>query len=1358
MALIKVVPRSLTEAYKKREGDFSPNLVGLQFTDPNAFFTFGNFQITTNLESRVSKDFVLGGEWSDYYNLTNLNVTQQESDVILSNEIFVRLNFDPNKIDRYVYFGSFYEYARVTLEQVIQKWKGSVYLNPTLNTNVPVNTVLSFNYNSGDDVSTFLIPKSVISNPFELIVDDNSSAPPVGEIYNLTFSYNKYVIWSNNKNYNVIGYTGSSDNYQYMVVKTTGNPFPTLTASTFGQFTYHLKPNDVEVELFFEELNDFEKILLNRLVTPIYTASFDVPVESEGITFTQTKSITWPTSDGYNIDINTRNYATYVENLLAIASNFDANKTDLVSRRFVSESIHEFDTNGGGDPAYGMKVTKLLKIYGREFDEVKKYIDGISFANVVTYDKLDNTSDELIKIIAKNLGFDVLLTVTSDNFNLTEQILTTPDTPFSGYSRSLSAKELDIELWRRLVINAWWLYKSKGTRKVLEFIFNLFKVPECMLTLNEYVYLASNRLDTTNVYGELQKIYNDDTFSFLTANPTPMDEYGFPLPLSQTLDNYFQNDGFWYNNGTDITTGNNPHIGPYDIGTKYFDQFRCFVPNFNDYLTGLTTVTEIKNYFTDYDNGNFGENALPIYPNYGPVINSVSTNATVTESGYVLLGDAQGPTYMVPENKNSSLKIKFNAGNSTTICEPCNYDLEYGEDGFVYKIGTPREILSDPKCCQHYVYEVNISVGLCYWCSLNPIEVCDTDTYLSYFTAQEIESYAITLGWDPINSNQTAAQFINSFLQPFFDQNGCIILDATRGINNITNISNAQCCELRGGQFIESNGNYFCVKNVVNPCSGYEIINHVLTLDGQLMSEECCTQLGFNWNGNLVDPSRIYVYSETTGSIEYYFMDTLGSGYANTYNSKIYCSACPQNLLDTVNGLLAYNPTTQETNTLSQICCQDYGFTYDGVTGKCSKCPTPSNGSTAPYEIIFSNTNNLASCCLDAGGYYYPYNTTSSKCWSCPNPTDNNITIDSVTGIITYSNVNISQQCCTSYGILTNQNVTYTNGVCKLSNSVPDPIPFSITSADIIYVTSEGKVYVRTLENRGNNATYGDYSTFEGLSTYLFTLHPDFIPVSSNSSHSITHTNNKLFVLNSSGTYVAEYDITLSPWSVSPTPVNIIQLPTKVEGLFAVSDNVLLTTNISNGNIWLVELTLTLVNSNLVSVAVNNQFKLTTVNNNGLSYYSTSGKILSLVKTSTNKIIITTRNVQDNNTPLIHQYNYGSFYIDPTYGYFIDFGGLEFQETLSPTIDYPYGIIMANTNTPSTVYLFKPLIFGDIYKIKTDTYDILNISLIGGLTNQYQISENGSIILGVSQLMNNLNNDFDIDPNDLINSPQGPNI
>lgn len=1350
MAKVRVVPRSLTEAYKRREGDFSPNLVGLQFTDGSSLFTFGNFQITTNLNSRVAKDFVLGGEWSDYYDLQNLNITETESKSFVSNEIFVRLNFNPNKIERYVYFGSFYEYARVTLEQTIQKWKGGIYLNPTLTSNVPLNTVLSFSYNSGNDVAEFLIAKSIINNPFELIVDDNfdfSNIPP-GEIYNLSLSYKKYVISNSSGDFNVVGYTGSTTSNPYLKVQTKGNPFPSLTATTFGQLTYLLKPNTVEVELFFQSLNDFEKILLNRLTTPIYTATFDVPVESDGVTFDSTRTITWPTSDGYNIDINTRDYALYVENLLEIATNFDNNKTDLVSRRFVSESIHEFDTNGGGDPVYGMKVTKLLKIYGREFDEVKKYIDGISFANVVTYDKLDNTSDELIKIIAKTLGFDVLLTVTTDNFDLLQQITTTSNTPFSGYSRSLSAKELDVELWRRLIINAWWLYKSKGTRKVFEFFFNLFKIPECMLTLNEYVYLSSNRVDVTEVYTELEKIYDDPTFSFLDANPLPIDDFGFPLPLTQTNDNYFQNDGFWYNNGTDITTGNNPHIGPYDMGTKYFNQFKCFVPNFNDFLTGLTTVVEVKNYFTDYDNGNFGENALPSYPNYGSVINSVSTNATVTESGYVLLGDNEGPTYMVPENKNSSLKIKFNAGNSTTICEPCNYDLEYDTDGFVYKIGPPKEILSDLKCCQHYSIPSTPTVGICYWCSLTPIEVCQIDPYLALFTLQEHQTYASSLGWDP-NSGQSADNFLGLLIQPFFDQNGCLLLDATNP-QNIRNITNAQCCQLRGGEFIEVNGGYFCVKQPINPClDGVTINSHVLFNSNQeLLSQECCVEPYYWYTGG-----RIY---NNLGQYKT-FPDNVGLTQAG---ATTFCSECPTSIIINSEGsVVNYN---NQTEGLTSNCCTDYGYTYNSSTGKCSQCPVPTiNTIVAPYEIIFpSLLTEVEACCSSNNGYYYSYNNGLNKCWSCPPTASYLISQD---GFITIGGANTTELCCNSYGVLTNEDVIFENGRCRMvvNNNIV------LTTNDLIYVTDDGKVYARTLLSRPfNNSVGGYYATFDGSSDLLFTLPNNFKPTTTG-AHSITHTSNKLFVLSFDGAKIAVYNVTLNPWTITSTPIEI-NTGRRLYGLFAINDNNIVSIEKkSNGEYWVVDLIITLNNT----ITFTDKFRLTKQNTGGIVYFDGDEKIFSLIVTTTNKLIVNWQTGSVGTGIFVSQYNYGIQYVDSTYNWTFNQGALEMSQRLdlgNPSVSNAYGIYMYGPGGGLTqIYSFNALSGGVSYKLK-DTlsnssidFNIYNLTLIGGPLDQYYISENynqnpNPKVLGVSQLRSVLSNNFLLDPNTLVCTPQGP--
>jgi len=56
----KVVPGSITEPYKIGQGDFSPNLVGQQFTEGSTLFTLGNFSLTTNLSAPLSRVYNTG--------------------------------------------------------------------------------------------------------------------------------------------------------------------------------------------------------------------------------------------------------------------------------------------------------------------------------------------------------------------------------------------------------------------------------------------------------------------------------------------------------------------------------------------------------------------------------------------------------------------------------------------------------------------------------------------------------------------------------------------------------------------------------------------------------------------------------------------------------------------------------------------------------------------------------------------------------------------------------------------------------------------------------------------------------------------------------------------------------------------------------------------------------------------------------------------------------------------------------------------------------------------------------------------------------------------------------------------------
>jgi hypothetical protein len=72
---------------------------------------------------------------------------------------------------------------------------------------------------------------------------------------------------------------------------------------------------------------------LNRLITPKYTAEFNYSLKSDtGILLYSTESVTWPTSDGYNIDFDTTAYTDYAIKLVEISTNNDLYTSDLMNR------------------------------------------------------------------------------------------------------------------------------------------------------------------------------------------------------------------------------------------------------------------------------------------------------------------------------------------------------------------------------------------------------------------------------------------------------------------------------------------------------------------------------------------------------------------------------------------------------------------------------------------------------------------------------------------------------------------------------------------------------------------------------------------------------------------------------------------------------------------------------------------------------------------------------------------------------------------------------------------------------------------------------------------------------------------
>ncbi len=527
MAKVKVVNNVL---------DSNLNGVNFNNTASQTIFSFGRFVVTSNFEGRVPIDYT--GTLSSFVRpvtLETLGLSQTQSEILLRTTTNAVLNLDKSDLNTFVRYGSAYEFLRVTVENIILSYPASLFVNSQANVGGNI-TFSGFNYNSTTNISTFKIPTGYTSNIFGLILNaGNTSAPDGNELRNLNLSYDKYIIWSQlnptGNSYFIIGFTGYSSGDKFITLEVQGNPFPMLfsgdTSGQSGSLDFHLKPNNVVFEEFRTQLSDYEKYILSKRIE---TSGFEFMMKNptlldDGTINYADTTLLWNTSDGYNIDISGAKYRNFLEVILRIGGKYDAIKTDLIARFLTPASIKTYDLTEEG------KMTKLLRLYGREFDELRQFIDSLVNINRITYNKINNAPDQLIKNLAKTFGWDYFSLVNENEF--VETILTIDDTERDLYDDLLPA-EIDIELWRRILNNTNYYWKSKGTREAIKSMFLLIGIPEPFINITEYVYTVNGKINPNSV---------TLTEADFPSNSLPYNTDGYPIAPIETNNFYFQVSG-----------------------------------------------------------------------------------------------------------------------------------------------------------------------------------------------------------------------------------------------------------------------------------------------------------------------------------------------------------------------------------------------------------------------------------------------------------------------------------------------------------------------------------------------------------------------------------------------------------------------------------------------------------------------------------------------------------------------------------------------------------------------------------------------------------------------------------------------
>jgi hypothetical protein len=598
------------------------NIVGLQITTGGGL-TQGNFEFTTSIYEKVNRKFDQG-IFSKKYNLENLDIKDiEQTKKIIQENFKVYPNFDISQVTSFTVYGSLQKRMSSSITKIINYFPAALEVySKTLSLTTGL-TATNIIYDSIEDLTTLDVNAAFARNPFEIDYTVNASRNlqvrpiKVSGYRNLTELYEDYSLYIQNLDieYPILDLVPTetmSDGFINMTVK--GNPFSGASASTK---TLVIKPNNLKTqEIFNGSFDEVEKFLLNLQTSPKYTATFSYPeYDSNGDYITIQKNLTWALDGLWNLDIRTTVFETYLDDLNNVSENLDEFKTNLISRFLVTGAFKEFDTPD-------QRMEKVLQIYGRSFDETKKFIDALAYMNSVNYIPQNDIPSQLLVNLAQTLGVNTNISPINNEDLLNSLFQTSNQRIYEGQSQESTPAELNYQYFRNVILNSAYMFKTKGTRQSLEYIMRFIGAPEALTEFNEVIYLADTKVNVDDfnerlaqisggtVYVEKPTLDPQNTFSILgvqytgyttdgsvetnlfTKSDYGISDDGYPKTPKSNEDFFFQKGSGWFETSpkqrspqeVDFENSqldqNNPSVvtklKPYNFGQDYLDRYRKF--------------------------------------------------------------------------------------------------------------------------------------------------------------------------------------------------------------------------------------------------------------------------------------------------------------------------------------------------------------------------------------------------------------------------------------------------------------------------------------------------------------------------------------------------------------------------------------------------------------------------------------------------------------------------------------------------------------------------------------------------------------------------------------------------------------
>ena len=399
----------------------------------NFIITVRNDKGSTNTygNSKWEKNGDSGNTWT-LENLSGLTSSDESSDstkIVLKQDYYDFCDF--------AYYGSLSELFRASITDILSRFPGELY---GTSHNTYYTTAITVDGESIEDSERIGLSDNLtlyeLDNPFG--IDIHSTNVPSDADSKKYFANGGY------ENYELIdanGITKKIESWSSTILKNdacVGDMFGKITINEYTIYAYmgenfkvtymfdknslegvHIRPLSRFLDDFYNGCDNFEKLLMNRKSTPLYKATFSVLKEGDYGMYREFESFVFPTTyGGYNIDANDYGFTDYTARLSEIGEFYDNRVTDNIYRAMTHEAIKNFDWTytreytSGDEEEYvigGQKMQKALRVIGREFDEIKSYIDNLKNSNRLSYDERGNMPDYFLKDTLNDDGWDVKL-------------------------------------------------------------------------------------------------------------------------------------------------------------------------------------------------------------------------------------------------------------------------------------------------------------------------------------------------------------------------------------------------------------------------------------------------------------------------------------------------------------------------------------------------------------------------------------------------------------------------------------------------------------------------------------------------------------------------------------------------------------------------------------------------------------------------------------------------------------------------------------------------------------------------------------------------------------------------------------